>query len=221
MSLETLDSLVIILRTQLEIQLTRQDLTWLSLRDPPVNPDDDDGRLYFAPLDLAKTIIKPYLLRLFRAISNDTFPADDFDIALNKTEAFRILAILICIKCPNHLLTRYWINIVRNYRSEFAINDKQLPIDEQKAQQIFGEWGRAFYLKQWDFCPEILEENKVVDCTGRIDGLRLPFLGHWKKLGDGSSGDVVEVKVPVGHFKFSDGSRGTNRQVWFSSCTKS
>lgn len=209
MSLETFDDLVFKLRTDIEDGLIRQDLDWLRLKDPPI-------QLQFAPVDLAKRVLSPPLPELFRAVSNDgAHVGNDVKIALYQKEAFRILAILLCIQCSRDVLQEFRENIIRNNNSEFSISDKDLPITEEKAGDLFGDIGQAFYCKQYDFCPVILKEHEVVQCTGRATSPRLPFF-KIEALGEGSSGDVVKAEVPPGHFEFYEESQGTNKIVGFS-----
>lgn len=201
----SLGELVEGLRTKIENGLTSQDLGWLQLVDPP-------RTLRFAPLELAKEVLCPQLPQLFRAISDDREVDNDISIAYSQPEAFRILATLLCIECSRDTLQRFREDIIRNHGS--SISDKDLPITEEEAHHHFGELGPMFYHRQYDFCPVILKENEVVECTGRATCLRLPFLSS-KALGEGSSGDVVKVKVPPGHFQFREKSQGTNKTVGF------
>jgi hypothetical protein len=202
----TLDHLVIQLRTKIEDGLTDQDLDWLRLEDPP-------EALQFAPLKLAKSILRPLLPQLFRAISDDGQVDGDVSKANSQPEAFRILAILLCIECSKDVLKGFRVNIIRNRNP--SISDKDLPLTEEEARRHFKELGPKFYRIQYDFCPVILKEHEVVKCTGRATCLRLPFLSK-DDLGEGSSGKVVKVEVPPGHFQFREKSQGTNRTVGFS-----
>jgi hypothetical protein len=203
----TISDLVEHFRAKIENGLTGQDLGWLRLEDPPPEP------LRFARIKLAKEILRPELSQLFRAISEDEGVDSDVSIAIRRPETFRILAILLCIGCTKDTLQGFRVNIIRNHES--SISDKDLPITKEEARRHFGELGQEFYRRQYDFCPVILKEYEVVECTGRATSFRLPFC-NTAVLGGGSSGDVIKVEVPPGHFQFREGSQGTNKTVGFS-----
>lgn len=194
------------LRAEIESGLIVQDLGWLQLEDPPPELPR------FAPIKLAKEILRPELTKLFRAISEDKEVDNDVSIAIRQPDTFRILAILLCIRCTKHTLNEFRIKIIRNYES--SVSDKDLPITEETARHYFGEFGLKFYRRQFEFCAVILKEHEVVECTGRATSFRLPFYNN-EVLGEGSSGKVIKVKVPPGHFQFGERSRGTNKTVGF------
>ncbi|KAE9378267.1 kinase-like protein [Stipitochalara longipes BDJ] len=179
--------------------------------------DETPERTMFAPLDLSREVLESELPRLFlESCINDPSAKVDLHIPLSKTTVFRVIAILLCIHYPKELLLQFCRRLIMDYHS--CINDSDLPLSEKAAIHWFTDrHGKAFSLKQYDFCPVILEESREVECVDVKEFCRLPFLGH-EYLGRGSSAIVFKVLVPKGHFKFSNPSYGYNSEIEVFAC---
>jgi hypothetical protein len=189
MSNENLGELVCELQSEIERRLIRQE--WIQNEGPEPT--------LFAPLDLPRTVLKPRIRPLFRAISDDGDVERDAESALlNETTVCRILTILIYIGCDTSVLQDFRRLFVSN--STLTTRDSDLPIQLSVAHALLGATlGYQFYNKQFIFCPVVLKEDEEIECIGEQQWCRLPFI-DCEFLGSGSSGRVSKVTIPKGHF---------------------
>jgi len=203
MSRDIIDILANDLRSEIERGLIHQK--WIETQQDPETA-------LFAPLKLSKTILKKGIRPLFKAISDDEHVEEDAETALRaETAVYRILAILIFIRCDTSILKNFRKCFISN--STTAKRDSALPLQKSDAEDLFGaRLGDQFYNRQFIFCPVVLQEDKEVEYRGDRQCCRLPFSDS-EILGHGSSGTVSKVTIPKGHFNWSDPTRGPNRQA--------
>ncbi|KAH8744638.1 kinase-like domain-containing protein [Hyaloscypha finlandica] len=158
----------------------------------------------FAPLYLAEEIIGPRIYELCRSIFESSSIAEETSGAFKTGEPkWRILAILLYIKCSKSFLRRF-------IEEDLSVNDSKLPLDLNSAQIFLGrETGTEFHDKQFIFIPAILKEGQEQQYVGEEGKRRLPFLAV-KRIGHGSFGTVYRVTVARGHYFPKDSTMGPN-----------
>jgi hypothetical protein len=169
-----------LLRKRIETRLTTQQ--W-----------SEDSEVKFAPLYLADEIIRPDISALCRSLFQSSV-ADERSEEFKAGESkWRMLAILLYIKCSKVFLQRL-------LKNDLPLDDSKLPLGLTLAQSFLGkDIGREFYLKQYIFSPAILREGEELKYVGEERKFRLPFLAV-KTIGHGGYGNVYKVKVARGHY---------------------
>ena len=122
---------------------------------------------------------------------------------------FNILATLVHIRCDGLILEYLEANsAASDLANDFS--DTNLPFRWETAQSFFGtDYGRRFFHSQNIYTPFTFIEGVENKCCVAETARRLPILER-KHKGSGAYGDVFEVTIEKGGWRFSDGN--TNRE---------
>ena len=122
---------------------------------------------------------------------------------------FNVLATLVHIRCDG-LILEYLeaISATSDLANDFR--DTNLPFRWEAAISFFGmDCGRRFFHSQNIYTPFTFIEGVENRCCSAETARRLPILER-KHKGSGAYGDVFDVTIEKGGWRFSDGS--TNRE---------
>lgn len=122
---------------------------------------------------------------------------------------FNILATLVHIRCDGLILEYLEANsATSDLANDFS--DTNLPFGWETTESLFGtDCGQRFFHSQNIYTPFTFIEGVENKCCPAETARRLPILER-KHKGSGAYGDVFDVTIEKGGWRFSDGS--TNRE---------
>ena len=120
------------------------------------------------------------------------------DIELVRSRYLKILSILIYIGID-------FRDLVAIFRTRFfnlpdRRSDGNLPFSESELDFLTDQRRHSFYVEQYAFVPQIIEERDVAYIQEVPSMKRLPFIEDFNQIGFGGYGRITEITIAPRHF---------------------